>query len=157
MAKASNTKFQKGQIPNPKGRPKGAMSEYRKKFMEMGRLAANDAPKVYDEIRAFMESGESWAYQLYVKDLIPKKAFQPVVQIKQEDGQNRLEAVTAALSGFTELTHEEAMEEIKTFKHVEEKEELKDQGTSVLELLEDDKIDLIRQWIQDAKRKQIDN
>ena len=49
------------------------------------------------------------------------------------------------------------MEEIKTFKHVEEKEELKDQGTSVLELLEDDKIDLIRQWIQDAKRKQIDN
>ena len=123
----------------------------------MGRLAANDAPKVYDEIRAFMESGESWAYQLYVKDLIPKKAFQPVVQIKQEDGQNRLEAVTAALSGFTELTHEEAMEEIKTFKHVEEKEELKDQGTSVLELLEDDKIDLIRQWIQDAKRKQIDN
>ena len=25
MAKASNTKFQKGQIPNPKGRPKGAM------------------------------------------------------------------------------------------------------------------------------------
>jgi hypothetical protein len=157
MAKASNTKFQKGQIPNPKGRPKGAMSEYRKKFMEMGRLAANDAPKVYDEIRAFMESGESWAYQLYVKDLIPKKAFQPVVQIKQEDGQNRLEAVTAALSGFTELTHEEAMEEIKTFKHVEEKEELKDQGTSVLELLEDDKIDLIRQWIEDAKRKQIDN
>lgn len=157
MAKASNTKFQKGQIPNPKGRPKGAMSEYRKKFMEMGRLAANDAPKVYDEIRAFMESGESWAYQLYVKDLIPKKAFQPVVQIKQEDGQNRLEAVTAALSGFTELTHEEVMEEIKAFKNVEEKEELKDQGTSVLELLEDDKIDLIRQWIQDAKRKQIDN
>jgi len=83
--------------------------------------------------------------------------YQPTVLVKQEDGQNRLEAVTAALSGFTELTHEEAMEEIKTFKHVEEKEELKDQGTSVLELLEDDKIDLIRQWIQDAKRKQIDN
>lgn len=157
MAKASNTKFQKGQIPNPKGRPKGAMSEYRKKFMEMGRLAANDAPKVYDEIRAFMESGESWAYQLYVKDLIPKKAFQPVVQIKQEDGQNRLEAVTAALSGFTELTHEEAMEEIKTFKHVEEKEEIKEQGTSVLELLDGDKIDQIYKWLEEAKQKKIDS
>lgn len=157
MAKASNTKFQKGQIPNPKGRPKGAMSEYRKKFMEMGRLAANDAPKVYDEIRAFMESGESWAYQLYVKDLIPKKAFQPVVQVKQEEGQDRLEAVTAALSGFTELTHEEAMEEIKAFKNAPEKEEIKEQGTSVLELLEGDKIDQIYKWLEEAKQKKIDS
>jgi len=157
MVKATNTKFQKGQVPNPKGRPKGAMSEYRKKFMEMGRLAANDASKVYDEIRAFMESGESWAYQLYVKDLIPKKSFQPVVQVKQEEGQDRLEAVTAALSGFTELTHEEAMEEIKAFKNVEEKEEIKEQGTSVLELLEGDKIDQIYKWLEEAKQKKIDS
>jgi len=125
--------------------------------MEMGRLAANDASKVYDEIRAFMESGESWAYQLYVKDLIPKKSFQPVVQVKQEEGQDRLEAVTAALSGFTELTHEEAMEEIKAFKNVEEKEEIKEQGTSVLELLEGDKIDQIYKWLEEAKQKKIDS
>lgn len=157
MAKASNTKFKKGQIPNPKGRPKGAMSEYRKKFMEMGRLAANDAKDVYEEIRAFMESGESWAYQLYVKDLIPKKSFQPVVQVKQEEGQDRLEAVTAALSGFTELTHEEAMEEIKAFKNAPEKEEIKEQGTSVLELLEGDKIDQIYKWLEEAKQKKIDS
>lgn len=157
MAKANKTSFKKGQVANPNGRPKGAMSEYRKKFMEMGRLAANDASKVYDEIRAFMESGESWAYQLYVKDLIPKKSFQPVVQVKQEEGQDRLEAVTAALSGFTELTHEEAMEEIKAFKNVEEKEEIKEQGTSVLELLEGDKIDQIYKWLEEAKQKKIDS
>ena len=157
MAKANKTSFKKGQVANPNGRPKGAMSEYRKKFMEMGRLAANDASKVYDEIRAFMESGESWAYQLYVKDLIPKKSFQPVVQVKQEEGQDRLEAVTAALSGFTELTHEEAMEEIKAFKNVEEEEEIKEQGTSVLELLEGDKIDQIYKWLEEAKQKKIDS
>jgi hypothetical protein len=124
MAKANKTSFKKGQVANPNGRPKGAMSEYRKKFMEMGKLAANDAKDVYEEIRACMKAGESWAYQLYVKDLIPKKSLQPVAPIKQEDGQDRLEAVTAALSGFTELTHEEIIDEIKALRPIETKEEL---------------------------------
>lgn len=152
MAKASNTKFQKGQVPNPKGRPKGSVSEYRRKFMEIAKLAANDASKVYDEIRERMQAGESWAYQLYIKDIVPKKAFQPVVPVKQEEGQDRLEAVIAALPGFTELTHEEAMEEIKAFKNAPEKEEIKEQGTSVLELLEGDKIDQIYKWLEEAKK-----
>lgn len=121
---AKSTSFKKGQSGNPNGRPKGAMSEYRKKFIEIAKLAANDVSKVYDEIREHMQAGESWAYQLYVKDLIPKKSFQPVVQVKQEDGQDRLEAVTAALSGFTELTHEEIIDEIKALRPIETKEEL---------------------------------
>lgn len=157
MAKANKTSFKKGQVANPNGRPKGAVSEYRRKFFEMGKLAANDASKVYDEIRACMERGEAWAYQLYVKDLIPKKAFQPTVPVKTEEGKTRLEAVTAALSGFTELTHEEAMEEIKAFKNAEEKEELKEQGESVLNLLDGDKIDLIYEWLEEAKNKKLEN
>lgn len=157
MAKVNSTSFKKGQIANPKGKPKGAISEYRRKFMEIAKLAANDVSKVYDEIREHMQAGESWAYQLYIKDIVPKKAFQPVVPVKQEEGQDRLEAVTAALSGFTELTHEEAMEEIKAFKNVEEKEEIKEQGTSVLELLEGDKIDQIYKWLEEAKQKKIDS
>jgi len=157
MAKANKTSFKKGQVANPNGRPKGAMSEYRKKFIEMGRLAANDASKVYDEIRACMERGESWAYQLYVKDLIPKKAFQPVVQVKTEEGKTRLETVTACLSGFTELTPEEAIVTINQLKSTEEKEELKDQGTSVLNLLDGDKIDLIYEWLEEAKQKKVEN
>ena len=151
---AKSTSFKKGQSGNPAGKPKGAISEYRRKFMEIAKLAANDAPVVYQQIRQFMELGESWAFQLYIKDIVPKKSFQPVVQVKQEEGQDRLEAVTAALSGFTELTHEEAMEEIKAFKNVEEKEEIKEQGTSVLELLEGDKIDQIYKWLEEAKQKQ---
>lgn len=157
MAKANHTSFKKGQSGNPNGRTKGSTSEYRRKFAEIAKLAANDAPVVYQQIRQFMELGESWAFQLYIKDIVPKKSFQPVVQVKQEEGQDRLEAVTAALSGFTELTHEEAMEEIKAFKNVEEKEEIKEQGTSVLELLEGDKIDQIYKWLEEAKQKKIDN
>ena len=153
MAKANHTSFKKGQSGNPNGRTKGSTSEYRRKFAEIAKLAANDAPVVYQQIRQFMELGESWAFQLYIKDIVPKKSFQPVVQVKQEEGQDRLEAVTAALSGFTELTHEEAMEEIKAFKNAPEKEEIKERGTSVLELLEGDKIDQIYKWLEEAKQK----
>jgi hypothetical protein len=49
------------------------------------------------------------------------------------------------------------VEEIKAFKNAEEKEELKEQGTSVLELLEGDKIDQIYKWLEEAKQKKIDN
>lgn len=157
MAKANSTSFKKGQVANPNGRTKGAVSEYRRKFAEIAKMAANDAPVVYQQIRQFMELGESWAFQLYIKDIVPKKAFQPVVQVKTEEGKTRLEAVTAALSGFAELTHEEAMEEIKAFKNAPEKEEIKDQGESVLNLLDGDKIDQIYKWLEEAKHKKLDN
>ena len=71
-----------------------------------------------------MKAGEPWAYQLFIKDIVPKKSFQPVVPVKQEEGQDRLEAVTSALSGFTELTHEEIIEEVKALKDIKTKEEL---------------------------------
>ena len=61
MAKANSTSFKKGQSGNPAGKPKGTISEYRKKFMEVAKLAANDVSKVYDEIREHMQAGESWA------------------------------------------------------------------------------------------------
>lgn len=157
MAKANHTSFKKGQSGNPNGRTKGSTSEYRRKFAEIAKMAANDAPVVYQQIRQFMELGESWAFQLYIKDIVPKKAFQPVVQVKTEEGKTRLEAVTAALSGFAELTHEEAMEEIKAFKNAPEKEELKEQGESVLNLLDGDKIDQIYKWLEEAKQKKIEN
>jgi len=157
MAKANNTSFKKGQVANPNGRGKGTLNKTTIERAKFQSLASEKYTEAFKLLWNNLKIGEGWAHQIYFNKLLPKKMYQPTVLVKQEDGQNRLEAVTAALSGFTELTHEEAMEEIKTFKHVEEKEELKDQGTSVLELLEDDKIDLIRQWIRDAKRKQIDN
>jgi len=157
MTKANHMSFKKGQSGNPNGRGKGTLNKTTIERAKFQSLASEKYTEAFKLLWNNLKIGEGWAHQIYFNKLLPKKMYQPTVLVKQEDGQNRLEAVTAALSGFTELTHEEAMEEIKTFKHVEEKEELKDQGTSVLELLEDDKIDLIRQWIQDAKRKQIDN
>lgn len=157
MAKANNTSFKKGQVANPNGRGKGTLNKLTIERTKFQSLASEKYKEAFDVLWNNLEIGEGWAHQIYFNKLLPKKMYQPTVLVKQEDGQNRLEAVTAALSGFTELTHEEAMEEIKTFKHVEEKEELKDQGTSVLELLDGDKIDQIYKWLEEAKQKKIDS
>ena len=156
MAKAS-TLFKKGQSGNPKGKLKGTLNKATIERTKFQSLASEKYKEAFDVLWNNLEIGEGWAHQIYFNKLLPKKMYQPTVLVKQEEGQDRLEAVTAALSGFTELTHEEAMEEIKAFKNVEEKEEIKEQGTSVLELLEGDKIDQIYKWLEEAKQKKIDS
>lgn len=156
MAKAS-TLFKKGQSGNPKGKLKGTLNKATIERAKFQSLASEKYKEAFDVLWNNLEIGEGWAHQIYFNKLLPKKMYQPTVLVKQEEGQDRLEAVTAALSGFTELTHEEAMEEIKAFKNVEEKEEIKEQGTSVLELLEGDKIDQIYKWLEEAKQKKIDS
>lgn len=116
---AKPTSFKKGQSGNPAGKAKGTVSEYRKKFREIAKLGADDAQEIYKEIRERMRKGEPWAYQLYVKDIIPKKSFEPTVLVKMEEGRSRLEALTTALSGFVELTHTETLEEIKVLQNTD--------------------------------------
>jgi len=157
MAKANNTSFKKGQSGNPNGRGKGTLNKATIERAKFQYLASEKYKEAFDVLWNNLEIGEGWAHQIYFNKLLPKKMYQPTVLVKQEEGQDRLEAVTAALSGFTELTHEEVMEEIKVFKNVEEKEEIKEQGTSVLELLDGDKIDQIYKWLEEAKQKKIDS
>lgn len=157
MAKANNTSFKKGQSGNPNGRGKGTLNKATIERTKFQYLASEKYKEAFDVLWNNLEIGEGWAHQIYFNKLLPKKMYQPTVLVKQEEGQDRLEAVTAALSGFTELTHEEVMEEIKVFKNVEEKEEIKEQGTSILELLDGDKIDQIYKWLEEAKQKKIDS
>ena len=133
MKKTKSHLFQKGSVANPKGRPKGTVSEYKKKFMEIQKLASNDACAVYNEIREKMLMGESWAYQLYVKDFIPKRAFEPTILVAIEQGKNRGDAVIEALPQFLELTHDEAMNEIRTFKGIEQQQEQKEDRKGTIE------------------------
>jgi hypothetical protein len=157
MAKANNTSFKRGQVANPNGRGKGTLNKATIERAMFQSLAVSRYEEAFDALWRNLTLGEGWAHQIYFNKLLPKSVYQPTVQVKTEEGETRLEAVTAALSGFTELTHEEAMEEIKAFKNAPEKEELKEQGTSVLELLEGDKIDQIYKWLEEAKQKKIDN
>lgn len=157
MAKANSTSFKKGQVANPNGRGKGTLNKATIERAKFQSLASEKYKEAFDVLWSNLEIGEGWAHQIYFNKLLPKKVYQPTVLVKQEEGQSRPEAVITALSGFIELTHEEAMEEIKAFKNAEEKEEIKEQGTSVLELLEGDKIDQIYKWLEEAKQKKIDS
>lgn len=157
MAKANRTSFKKGQVANPKGKAKGTLNKTTIERAMFQSLAVSRYEEAFETLWNNLTLGEGWAHQIYFNKLLPKSVYQPTVQVKTEEGKTRLEAVTAALSGFTELTHEEAMEEIKAFKNAPEKEEIKEQGTSVLELLDGDKIDQIYEWLEEAKQKKIDS
>ena len=113
MGVATKTSFQKGQSGNHKGRPPGTYSEHKKKFIEIQKLAANDAQAAYQEIRVKMKEGEAWAYQIYFKELVPKKFYQTTTLVEFKEGESRLETLIKALSDFEELTHEEILNEIK--------------------------------------------
>jgi uncharacterized protein (DUF2342 family) len=157
MAKANRTSFKKGQVANPNGRGKGTLNKTTIERAMFQSLAVSRYEEAFETLWRNLTLGEGWAHQIYFNKLLPKSVYQPTVQVKTEEGKTRLESVTAALSGFAELTHEEAMEEIKAFKNVEDKEELKEQGESVLNLLDGDKIDQIYQWLEEAKQKKIDS
>jgi hypothetical protein len=157
MAKANSTSFKKGQVANPNGRGKGNLNKATIERAMFQSLAVSRYEEAFDALWRNLTLGEGWAHQIYFNKLLPKSVYQPTVQVKTEEGKTRLEAVTAALSGFTELTHEEAMEEIKAFKNAPEKEELKEQGESVLNLLDGDKIDQIYEWLEEAKNKKLEN
>ena len=123
MAKAS-TLFKKGQSGNPKGKLKGTLNKATIERAKFQSLASEKYKEAFDILWNNIQLGEGWAHQIYFNKLLPKKMFLPTVLVKQEEGRDRLEAVTAALSGFTELTHEEAIDEIKALRPIETKEEL---------------------------------
>ena len=75
MRKGNQTCFKKGEVNNPKGRPKGSISPLRKQLLGLRNRASDDFLEVYDELREYMKSGEAWAFQIFFKELasMPKE------------------------------------------------------------------------------------
>ena len=65
-------------------------------------------------------------HQIYFKELVPKKVHQPtiVVEAKDTTTDGRLESIVKEPHNFKELTHEEALNEVRVLKAVEQKEEV---------------------------------
>ncbi len=137
-------KFQKGNS----GKPKGAIHKSTNHFLQMKSLAANDYKTAYELLWENMKIGEGWAFQIFFKHLVPKNIHQQTVVVAQEDGIDRVEAITKALSQFEELTHDEAMNEIRTLKDIELED--KKEG-SIFEVMSNEQIKLIMNWYQEGK------
>jgi len=149
--------FQKGEISNPKGKPKGAYNETTKRFIELKQLAANKAEDAFKMLWTAMESGESWAYQIYYKDLysIPKNYNEPTVIIDSTDNsvKGQIIAITKALPQFDEITHDESLNRLKALTNVQTNESIENQTSTIRETRESlmEKIDKIQKVIDYAK------
>lgn len=120
------SQFQKGNKIGV-GRPKGAVSKHRRNFAKLIELASEDVDFVYKGLRAKIEAGEAWAYQLYIKDLIPKRDLQPLVEMNLES-EDRNKELIDSLDQFDLLTHQEVLDEIKIRDSLDKnkEEEIKD-------------------------------
>lgn len=111
--KIKKTTFKKGQSGNPRGKPKGALNKSTIRFAKIRTLASNKYEEAFDMVWKAMLNMEGWAYQIYFKELVPKRIYQPTASIETKAGKGRLEALIKSLSQFTELTHDEILSEIK--------------------------------------------
>ena len=125
---ANSTSFKKGQVANPKGKAKGTFSKHKQQFIEIQKLAGNDAKQVYNLLKQAMETGEAWAHQIYWKILYPKSCAEDSVKVKVpkvigKDGieEFKMEFVLA-LQGFEDFNKDEVLQVIKALNGVKEVE-----------------------------------
>jgi hypothetical protein len=156
VVKSKTHLFQKGHNLAT-GRPRGAYNEATKRFVELKQLAAEKSTEAFKMLWAAMEAGESWAYQIYYKELyaIPKNYNEPTVIIDSTDNsvEGQITAITKALPQFDEITHDESLNRLKALTAVQSNETIDNQTTTIRETRESlmEKIDKIQKVIDYAK------
>jgi hypothetical protein len=162
----SSTSFKKGQIGNPKGKPKGTFSEHKKQFIKIQKLAANDAPKMYELLQNAIAAGESWAFQIYWKELyvLPKNYNEETIEVKlpEEIGNlgidEYLKNFIEGLAKFEYYTKEEVNSIIKTLGNAKVAESIKNMlkasnDDNFLDFLSDDEVNQIKLFYDQAKER----
>lgn len=131
--------FQKGISPNPSGRPKGALSESTKQYLHLKSLATNDYEKAYKILWEKVEAGESWAHQLFFKDLVPKKLNQPTIFIEPTDEttDTQITSLRKGLAQFTEHTEDTLISSLKALNGIKINETINTQTNAIRDTREE--------------------
>lgn len=122
--------FQKGVVSNPNGRKPGTYPEHKRQFIEVQKIAAGKAPEMFNLLENAIKAGESWAHQIYWKELfsIPKryledKAILPTLpDDKTNDLNARITTFVQAIDQFEDFTRDELMTTLKVLTNIKSNE-----------------------------------
>lgn len=147
--------FKAGLSGNPRGRPKGPFSKSTEEYQKIKKLAAEHYEPMFNVLVEKGLNGEAWAQQLFYKEFIPKKAKEDIVVLDTVDKsvQGQIVALTEALSEFDQVSHDEAIERLKTLAAVKLTETIDDHNNEVKETRDSlmDKVDKL-EYLIDLKR-----
>lgn len=157
--KAPKTAYKKGQSGNPTGKPKGALNKNTINFTKIRHLASDKYEDAFNLLWNAMVNMEGWAYQIFFKELVPRKIYQPITLIETKEGESRVESLIKSLSQFTQLTHDEVLSEIKVLNAKNDEIDLaeiqKRERESEEQLM--DKIYTLRKVIEHEEKKNKEN
>lgn len=152
--KLGNPNMVKGVSGNPNGRPKGRYSDITLSFMKLKKIASTRAEEAFGMLWSAMERGESWAHQIYFKELytLPKNIDDKKVIITDKDIslEGQIGVLTSILPEFDEVTHDESLHRLKVLTAVKSNDVLVQQNDEIRETRESllEKVDLIKQVIE---------
>lgn len=157
--KAPKTAYKKGQSGNPTGKPKGALNKNTINFTKIRHLASDKYEDAFNLLWDAMVNMEGWAYQIFFKELVPRKIYQPITLIETKEGESRVESLVKSLSQFTQLTHDEVLSEIKVLNAKNDEIDLAEMQKRERESEEQlmDKMYTIRKVIEHEEKKNKEN
>lgn len=125
-------RFQKGICPNPNGRPKGSLNVYTKEYNRIKGLAAEKYEEAFRILWEAVKANESWAHQLFFKELVPKNYKYQTVFIKKlmDKDKNMEGAINVrmdALAEFDEVTQPELLDQLKVLNSLKVTDKLVEQ------------------------------
>jgi hypothetical protein len=146
--------FQEGESGNPQGRPKGSVNETTKRYARLKTLASEKYEEAFSMLWQAMEAGQGWAHKIYFTDLVPKRVHQPTITVDLTDStpDGQIISITRGLSQFDELTHDEALSQVKTLSNIKLNESLTKEQTNVFEKLSDTKLRQLHLWLEEEKK-----
>lgn len=157
--KAPKTAYKKGQSGNPTGKPKGALNKNTINFTKIRHLASDKYEDAFNLLWDAMVNMEGWAYQIFFKELVPRKIYQPITLIETKEGESRVESLIKSLSQFTQLTHDEVLSEIKVLNAKNDEIDLAEMQKRERESEEQlmDKMYTIRKVLEHEEKKNKEN
>lgn len=157
----SKTSFKKGETGNPNGRGKDSKNKFSKKWIDLKKKAAEDYGKAYEWLMKHMEAGEGWAFQIFFKQLVPKKKFEECIRVEvpeylsSDTVERYLRRFIEALRNYEEYTVDEWLQVVSVLNRIKFTEKLESAGVAALHICNQEELDQIESIFKTAEERSI--